>query len=63
MLFGNNKTNPSNSSPSIHAIINQKTNEMTKGVNQRCSFFFGHLFECCLIEGDDALGGKKEVHT
>jgi len=31
------KTTPSNSSPSIYEIINQKTNEMIEGVNQHYS--------------------------
>jgi len=29
LLFGTKKTTPSNSSPSIHTIINKKTNKMT----------------------------------
>jgi len=40
MLSGTNKTTPSNNSPSIHEIINQKTDKMTKGINQHCLFLF-----------------------
>jgi len=40
LLLRTNKTTPSSSSPSIYATINQKTNEITKGVNQHCTFLF-----------------------
>jgi len=57
LLFGTNTTTLSSSSPFIHAIINQKTNQMTKGVNQYCLFF-----ECYSIERDEALRGRTKVH-
>jgi len=63
LFWGIGKTTLSSSSPSIHAIINQKTNKMIGGINQHCSFLFLHLFEYFLIEGDEALRDEIEVQT